>query len=133
MQNRFSNASDLQGVVFVFTMTLFVEPRMSKYCDFPSLFKGFMMYYCAKPFEQVWKVTAFTHSWSWIYSVLKSKNVLEKRICHCWVGGLTPRQAARGAFQLDCFQNMGNPLADPDHLDQLSSRLVLISFNLNFL
>ena len=30
-------------------------------------------------------------------------------------GGLTPREAARGgAFQLDCFQNMGNPLADPD-------------------
>ena len=25
-----------------------------------------------------------------------------------------PREAARGAFQLDCFQNMDDPLADPD-------------------
>ena len=30
------------------------------------------------------------------------------------LGGLIPREAARGAFQLDCFQNMDNPLADPD-------------------
>ena len=29
-------------------------------------------------------------------------------------GRLTPREAARGAFQLDCFQNMDDPLADPD-------------------
>ena len=28
--------------------------------------------------------------------------------------GLIPREAARGAFQLDSFQNMGDPLADPD-------------------
>ena len=42
------------------------------------------------------------------------ENVLEKKICHCWVGGLTPREAAREAFQLDCFQNMGDPLADLD-------------------
>ena len=60
-------ASDLQGVFFVFTMTPFSQPRMSKYCDFSSLFKGFMMHYCAKPLEQVWKVTSFTHSWLWIY------------------------------------------------------------------
>ena len=25
-----------------------------------------------------------------------------------------PREAARGAFQLDCFQNMDDPLPDPD-------------------
>ena len=30
------------------------------------------------------------------------------------LGGLTPREAARGVFQLDCFQNMDNPLADSD-------------------
>ena len=41
-------ASDLWGVVFVFTMIYFSQPQTSKYCDFPSLFKGFMMHYCAK-------------------------------------------------------------------------------------
>ena len=29
-------------------------------------------------------------------------------------GGLLPKEAARGAFQLDCFQNMDDPLPDPD-------------------
>ena len=73
-----------------------------------------MTHYCAKPIEQAWKVTAFTRLWFWIYSVLKSIMSWKKRICHCWVRGLTPREAAREAFQLDCFQNMGDPLADPD-------------------
>ena len=30
------------------------------------------------------------------------------------LGGLTPREAERGAFQLDYFQNMDDPLSDPD-------------------
>ena len=29
-------------------------------------------------------------------------------------GGLMPREAAKGAFQLDCFQNMDDPLPDLD-------------------
>ena len=109
-------ASPWRGVVFVFTMTLFVEPQMSKDCDFPSLFKGFMMHYCAKPFEQAWKVTAFTCSWFWIYSVLKLKMSWKKESAATGLGrgGLTSREAAREALQLDCFQNMGDPLADPD-------------------
>ena len=47
----FPLASDLRGVVFVFTMMYFSQPRMSKYCDFPSLFNGFMTHYCTKPLE----------------------------------------------------------------------------------
>ena len=109
-------ASDLQGVVLVFTMMYFSQPEMSKYCDFPSLFNGFMMHYCAKPLEQVWKVTSFTRLWLWI-----EYNRLVLLLCHGkrhlqllgW-GGLMPREAARGAFQLDCFQNMDDPLPDPD-------------------
>ena len=42
------------------------------------------------------------------------ENVLEKRICHCWVGGVDTKIGCKGTFQLDCFQNMGDPLADPD-------------------
>ena len=38
----------------------------------------------------------------------------EKQSAAAGLGGLMPREAARGAFQLDCFQNMDNPLADPD-------------------
>ena len=30
------------------------------------------------------------------------------------LGGLTPRQAVRGTFQLDYFQNMDDPLGNPD-------------------
>ena len=56
------------------------EPWMSECCDFPSLFKGFMMHYYAKPFEQAWKVTAFTHSWllinSTVYTSCLGKNHL---------------------------------------------------------
>ena len=112
-------ASDLRGVVFVFTMMYFSQPRRSKYCDFPSLFNGFMMHYCTKPLEQVWKVTSFTRSWLWIEYRLLNRLVL--LLCHGksnlqqlgW-GGLMPREAARGTFQLDCFQNMDDPLPDLD-------------------
>ena len=31
-----------------------------------------------------------------------------------WGGRFTSKEAARGAFQLDCFQNIGDPLADSD-------------------
>ena len=73
-------ASDLWGVVFVFTMMYFSQPWTSKYCDFPSLFNGFMMHYCAKPLEQAWKVTSFTRSWMWIEYRLLNRLVL--LLCH---------------------------------------------------
>ena len=38
----------------------------------------------------------------------------EKASAAAGLGGLMPREAARGAFQLDCFQNMDNPLPDLD-------------------
>ena len=38
----------------------------------------------------------------------------EKQSAAAGLGGLTPREAARKASQLDCFQNMDNPLSDPD-------------------
>ena len=38
----------------------------------------------------------------------------EKASAAAGLGGLTLREAARGAFQLDCFQNMDDPLPDPD-------------------
>ena len=37
-----------------------------------------------------------------------------KAICHCWVGGINTKRGCKGGFQLDCFQNMDDPLADPD-------------------
>ena len=44
------------------------------------------------------------------------------------LGGLTPREAAKGAFQLDCFQNMDDPLADLD--SSLGPVIEDISFDL---
>ena len=38
----------------------------------------------------------------------------EKQSAAAGLGRLMPREAARGAFQLDCFQNMDDPLADLD-------------------
>ena len=38
----------------------------------------------------------------------------EKASAAAGLGGLMLREAARGAFQLDCFQNMDDPLPDPD-------------------
>ena len=38
----------------------------------------------------------------------------EKASAAAGLGGLMLREAARGAFQLDCFQNMDNPLPDLD-------------------
>ena len=38
----------------------------------------------------------------------------EKQSAAAGLGGLMPREAARGTFQLDCFQNMDNPLPDLD-------------------
>ena len=38
----------------------------------------------------------------------------KKQSAAAGLGGLMPREAARAAFQLDCFQNMDNPLPDPD-------------------
>ena len=59
-----------------------------------------------------------------------------KAICHCWVGGLTPREAARGAFQLHCFQYMDDPLTDPDFslgpiIDDVSFDLISFEFLLH--
>ena len=44
------------------------------------------------------------------------------------LGGLMPREAARGAFQLDCFQYMDDLLADPD--SSLGSIIDDVSFDL---
>ena len=57
---------------------------MSECCDFPGLFKAFMMHYCAKPFQQVWKVTAFTHLWFLINSIMS----WEKSSATAGLGGL---------------------------------------------
>ena len=38
----------------------------------------------------------------------------EKASAAAGLGGLMPREAARGAFQLNCFQNMDDILSDPD-------------------
>ena len=70
-----------------------------------------MTHYCTKPFEKAWNTTALTLV---VLDTQLNQNVMEKRICSGWAGGLTPREAARGAFQLDYFQNMDDPLGDPD-------------------
>ena len=77
-----------------------------------------MMHYYAKPLEQTWKVTSFTCSWLWIQYRLLNRLLLimlwEKQSAAAGLGGLMPREAAKGKFQLDCFQNMDDPLPDPD-------------------
>ena len=73
-------------------------------------FQGFITHYCAKPFEQVWKVTAFTRLWFLINSTIYPSCLLEKSSATAGLGGFTLREAARGAFQLEEFPMMEDPL-----------------------
>ena len=77
------------GVVFVFTIFFLCswQPRTYELIDFPSLVKGFIMHYCAKPFEQARNTTHFIVSWLWRIQN-KLQNVLEQGISSGRVGGI---------------------------------------------
>ena len=88
------------------------------------------MHYCTKPIEKAWKVTALTPSWLWI----KNRSIMSwaKSSVSAGLGEFTPRKVARGAFQLEEFQMLENPLVVKDKYGPVVKE-VRIKLNINFI
>ena len=86
-----------------------------------------MTHYCAKNIEKAWKVIAFTHPWLSIKSIMS----WAKSSASAGLGGFTPREVARGVFQLEEFQMLENPLVVNDKYG-LVVKEVRIKLNINF-
>ena len=70
------------------------------------------MHCCRKPIEKAWKVTGSTCSWL----LIRTRSIMSwvKSSASAGLGGFTLREAARGAFQLEEFQMMEDPLVVKD-------------------
>ena len=72
------------------------------------------MHYCAKPFEEVWNNTHLIFSWLSRIQHTEYRNMSwAKESAVAGLGGMMPREAARGALMLEDFQLIHNPLPDP--------------------
>ena len=72
------------------------------------------MHYCAKPIEKVWKVTALTRSWLLIRNKSTVSCLGQNLLRVLGWGGVYTEGSSEGAFQLEEFQMMEDPLVVED-------------------
>ena len=88
-----------------------------------------MRHYCVKPIEKVWKVTEFTRTWLSIKSIMS----WAKSSASAGLEWFTLKEVARGAFQLEEFQMLEDPLVVNDKyrsvMKEVRIKLNMINFS----